>query len=315
MNNVLVEFVRRVRLPVVIAGAVSCLAFNVQAYTHPGIPTPLEELDTIKANLDQEPWKQGYARLAEDSHSQLTYTMQGPFANVSRAATYDQYLNAWRNDMVAVYTLSRMWYFTGNGAYAQKARDILIAWASIFDFGTGTDNYMFLTTQSGTGGSANKLRFAIRTPGVPENAANQLNSSVTTPSGSWAHVAVVSSGSTGRLYLNGAQVGLSTVMTLNPSSLGVTTKNYLGRSQFNDPYLDGSLDDFRIYSRALTAEEIAQFQTHVQIGLSLLRSFQPSIIHRTAHAVGYPLAPLRGYTTLKECSCCQPRLSSAVGNS
>jgi fibronectin type 3 domain-containing protein len=134
-------------------------------------------------------------------------------------------------------------------------------WQRIFDFGTATDNYMFLTTQYGTGGSANKLRFAIRTPGVPETAANQLNSSVATPIGGWAHVAVVLSGSTGRLYLNGTQVAISTTMTLNPSSLGVTTKNYLGKSQFNDPYFDGSLDDFRIYSRALTVGEIAQFQT------------------------------------------------------
>jgi fibronectin type 3 domain-containing protein len=137
----------------------------------------------------------------------------------------------------------------------------VVTWQRIFDFGTGTTNYMFLTTQYGTGGTSNKLRFAIRTPGVPETAANQLSSSVTTPIGSWAHVAVVLSGSTGRLYLNGSQVALSTTMTLNPSSLGVTTKNYLGKSQFNDPHFDGSLDDFHIYSRALTVGEIAQFQT------------------------------------------------------
>jgi alpha-L-fucosidase len=36
----------------------------------------------------------------------------------------------WRGDMIAVYNLARMWYFTGNEAYAQKARDILIAWAT-----------------------------------------------------------------------------------------------------------------------------------------------------------------------------------------
>jgi hypothetical protein len=32
--------------------------------------------------------------------------------------------------MEAVYALARMWYFTGNAAYAQKAHDILIAWAT-----------------------------------------------------------------------------------------------------------------------------------------------------------------------------------------
>ena len=101
---------------------------QAQAFTHPCIPNTLEELDTIKANLDKQPWKQGYAVLAGDSKSQLNYTMRGPFASVSRAPYLN--LNEWRSDMVAVYNLSRMWYFTGNEAYAQKARDILIAWAN-----------------------------------------------------------------------------------------------------------------------------------------------------------------------------------------
>jgi len=32
--------------------------------------------------------------------------------------------------MSAVYNLARMWYFTGNNAYAQKAHDILLSWAT-----------------------------------------------------------------------------------------------------------------------------------------------------------------------------------------
>jgi len=101
---------------------------QAQAYTHPCIPTTREELDTIKANLNQQPWKQGYANLAGDGHSLLTYTMQGPFTNVSR--TPDVNLNPWKSDMAAVYNLARMWYFTGTDAYAQKAHDILLQWAT-----------------------------------------------------------------------------------------------------------------------------------------------------------------------------------------
>ena len=132
----------------------------------------------------------------------------------------------------------------------------LATWQRIFDFGTGTTNYMFLTTQAGTGGSANKLRFAIRTPTIAEQV---INSSTTTPAGTWVHVAVVISGSTGTLYLNGVQTGQNTAMTLTPSSLGSTTQNYLGKSQWPDPYLNASLDDFRIYSRALSAGEVSIF--------------------------------------------------------
>ncbi|HEY8903079.1 MAG TPA: RICIN domain-containing protein, partial [Chthoniobacterales bacterium] len=87
-----------------------------------------QDLAIIKASLNQHPWKEGYAILAADSHSQLTYTMQGPFATVTRNPDLNR--GQWDGDMIAVWNLARMWYFTGNTAYAQKAHDILIAWAT-----------------------------------------------------------------------------------------------------------------------------------------------------------------------------------------
>jgi hypothetical protein len=121
-------FIRKVCLSVATAAAVSGFALSAQAYTHPSIPTTLEELDTIKANLDQEPWKSGFAALAADGKSQLGYVMGGPFEEVKRNPNVN--LWPWRSDMLAVNNLARMWYFTGNTNYAQKARDILIAWAT-----------------------------------------------------------------------------------------------------------------------------------------------------------------------------------------
>jgi hypothetical protein len=112
--------------------ALSC-AFALplaRAYTHPSIPNTAEELATIKDNLDKEPWKSGYALLANTSTAKLDWGMDGPYVNVSRAGSYDQYLTPWENSMNAVYNLARMWYFTGNEDYAIKARDILIAWAT-----------------------------------------------------------------------------------------------------------------------------------------------------------------------------------------
>lgn len=123
-------------------------------------------------------------------------------------------------------------------------------WQRIFDFGTGTDVYTFLTP-SGAGG----LRFAITT------AAGGGESVMTAPSAlatGWHHVAVTIEAASGEmlLYLDGAVVTSSTTDTL-PSALGNTTQNWLGRSQYTaDPYFNGSIDDFRIYSRALSAGEV-----------------------------------------------------------
>ncbi|MBW8901915.1 MAG: alginate lyase family protein, partial [Massilia sp.] len=106
------------------------MAPSALAYVHPGAPLSLADLQALKAKIDanQEPWKSGYASLA--SATSLTYTMKGPFAQVSRVGSYDQNLAAWRSDMVAVWNFARMWYFTGDTAYAQKGHDILLAWAN-----------------------------------------------------------------------------------------------------------------------------------------------------------------------------------------
>jgi hypothetical protein len=118
------------------------VASPVRAFTHPAIPFNATDLAILKANLNTEPWKNGYAALAADGHSSLGYTMQGPFANVSRNPNVN--LNQWRNDMIAIWNLARMWYFTGNTAYAQKAHDILLAWATTQTSFTGTESMLDL---------------------------------------------------------------------------------------------------------------------------------------------------------------------------
>jgi fibronectin type 3 domain-containing protein len=128
------------------------------------------------------------------------------------------------------------------------------SFSRIFDFGTGTANYMFLTPQyTATSPNNAKLRFAIRTTIAAEQ---YVNGTIALPTNAWTHVAVTRSGNTVSLYVNGAFAGSGTI-TLNPADLGVTTQNYLGKSQWPDPYLDGNLDDFRLYSQAMTAGEIA----------------------------------------------------------
>ncbi len=134
--------------------------------------------------------------------------------------------------------------------------DTLSTWSRIFDFGTGTTVNMFLTPRASS--TSGVVRFAITTSGG--NNEQQINGTSALAAGSWQHVAVTLSGNTGTLYVNGVAVGTNTNMTLRPSSLGSTTQNYLGDSQYTaDPALLGSIDDFRIIGRALSAAEIRQF--------------------------------------------------------
>jgi hypothetical protein len=129
-------------------------------------------------------------------------------------------------------------------------------WNRIFDFGTGTGTYMFLTPQNGSNG---KVRFAITTSGA--GGEQQINSSSTLSLNTWHHVTVTINGSVGILYVDGIAVGTNSAMTLKPSSLGNTTLNYIGKSQFGDPYLNGKVDEFRIYSGALSANDVATLVT------------------------------------------------------
>ena len=129
-------------------------------------------------------------------------------------------------------------------------QDALKTWSRIFDIGTGTTVNMFLTPSGG-----GTIRFAITTGG--SGAEQRINGTATLATGAWKHVAVTLAGSVGTLYVDGVQVGQNSSMTLKPSSLGSATQNWIGRSEYSaDPYLDGQIDDFRIYDRALSASEV-----------------------------------------------------------
>jgi hypothetical protein len=129
--------------------------------------------------------------------------------------------------------------------------DAVNNWSRIVDFGSGTNNYLFLTPRSGSSG---RLRFAIRTPSVGEQI---IDGTAALTAGVWTHVAVTLGNGTAILYMNGVEVGRNDAITLTPASLGTTTQNYVGRSQFADPYLNGRVDDLRIYGDALSASEVA----------------------------------------------------------
>jgi hypothetical protein len=130
-----------------------------------------------------------------------------------------------------------------------------VNWTRIFDFGTGTQVNMFLTPRAGVGGTP--LRYAITLNGG--GAEQQVNRPGSLPTG-WQHVAVTRSGTTNTLYVNGVAVATNTV-ALSPADMGNTTNNWIGRSQYADPFLGGLVDEFQIYNRSLSTEEVASLLT------------------------------------------------------
>jgi Concanavalin A-like lectin/glucanases superfamily/Carbohydrate binding module (family 6) len=123
-------------------------------------------------------------------------------------------------------------------------------WSRVFDFGTGTNDYMFLTVNDGS-----NIRYAITTSGA--GGEQQINGTSALPVNTWSLVTVTLNGTTGTLYVNGQPVGTNDDMTLTPADLGVTNQNYIGKSQYDDPYLSGEVSDFNIYNTALSATQVA----------------------------------------------------------
>lgn len=135
----------------------------------------------------------------------------------------------------------------------------VLAWQRLFDFGqtatTTSGSYIFLTTQSNTS--------VVRAAGSPKglNAEStggfQLNGPDSTLVAGAHHfaLAVDGAGAQAILYFDGKQAGkAASAMAL--SSIA-TTDCWLGRSHFaDDPYLNGTFDEFRIYDSALSASAI-----------------------------------------------------------
>jgi TolB-like protein len=143
----------------------------------------------------------------------------------------------------------------------QGAKDLTISfwirmkrfssWARVFDFGYGDHGgYIMLAPYT----DKNWMRLAI-TPGSWEGE-QKVDAAMLQPM-KWEHVAaVISGGKEMTLYVDGRKAG-SLRVNVDPSAINFS-QNYLGKSQSRgDPYLCGSLDDFRIYGAALGAEEIA----------------------------------------------------------
>ena len=78
-----------------------------------------------------------------------------------------------------------------------------------------------------------------------------IASGIALPVGVWNHVAITLSGTSGTLYINGTLNGANNVcpppfqVASSALTTGLTAQNWIGKSQSNDSYLNGTVDDFR----------------------------------------------------------------------
>ncbi len=126
------------------------------------------------------------------------------------------------------------------------------SWQRIFDFGNGTDQYMFLCPSNGS-----DMRFVMK-----NKESEQIISTSQLSSSSWRHLAVtikpdsVSGKVSVRLYVNGEEKAADDNFTIKPSDISPSLC-FIGRSMFlSDPMFNGRIDDFRIYNYTLTQEEV-----------------------------------------------------------
>ncbi len=133
--------------------------------------------------------------------------------------------------------------------------------AAVFDFGTSNPEYaeaplarMYLVVR--VSDEHPVPRFAITVGG--EEAEQRLDGAQPLPVDEWTHVAVTRAGGLGTLYVNGRPVATNPRMTVTPAELGATD-HWIGRRQFpqrSTSYLHADLDDFQVWSRALSAEDV-----------------------------------------------------------
>ena len=126
-------------------------------------------------------------------------------------------------------------------------------WARLWDFGASTTVNMFMTTIAG----GPILRTAFTMAGG--NAEQRVNYPFSVDTAQHQYVFTLSGATTtGKLFLDGVQVGVTTNFTFTPEDLGPMSNMWIGRSQYGaDPFFSGSYAEFRIFNGPLSATQIA----------------------------------------------------------
>jgi len=122
-------------------------------------------------------------------------------------------------------------------------------WSRVFDFNNAapSDNVLLAISNGTTGNLHSDIRLGT-------GGSNAVATTSKPILNKWNHVIFMHDGTTAKIYLNGVLAGSTTT----PLPQFVTRiNNYIGRSAWaTDAYANCAFDDFMIYNRALTTDEI-----------------------------------------------------------
>jgi hypothetical protein len=102
-------------------------------FTHPGVLVSRSQLDFVRdrVNANAQPWRDAYNQMTGSQYASLSRTPHpravvecGPTSNPNIGCTDE------RQDAIAAYTLSLIWYITRDARYANKAISIMDAWSA-----------------------------------------------------------------------------------------------------------------------------------------------------------------------------------------
>lgn len=133
----------------------------------------------------------------------------------------------------------------------------------IWDFGTGTDKYIYLLNDGWNDGARGYTAAITKSGWSKEECASKGTSEEgynnNLPTNQWVLTTVTldSENKTLKLYQDGALVNEAIVETVI-EDLGNTTNNYIGKGQYSDAPTNMMIADFRIYGTALTPEQVSK---------------------------------------------------------
>ncbi|WP_206067299.1 alginate lyase family protein [Nonomuraea composti] len=135
------RFARPLAVAALVAAALSVpQPAQAAVFTHPGVLVSRAQLDFVRANLGNEPWKSAWSSLRGSAHAALSYPARPrAVVNCGPSSNPDEGCSDERNDSLAAYTHALQWYLTKDSRHAVKAIQIMDAWSAVITGHTGSN--------------------------------------------------------------------------------------------------------------------------------------------------------------------------------